>query len=84
MMLMVSTMKSTEKFRHECEVRHLLKLRTTNTDAAYLYLTKVQTKRGAASASKLLEDSKRQWKWGSRGDRGIWLFAALIEREEEY
>jgi len=77
-------MKSTEKFRHECEVRHLLTLRTADTDAAYLYLTKVQTKRGAASASKLLEDSRRQWKWGNRGDRGMWLFTALIEREEEY
>ena len=77
-------MKSTEKFRHECEVRHLLNLRTADTDAAYLYLTKVQSKRGIASASKLLEDSRRQWKWGNRGDRGMWLFTALIEREEEY
>ena len=77
-------MKSTEKFRHECEVRHLLNLRTADTDAAYLYLTKVPAKRGIASASKLLEDSRRQWKWGNRGDRGMWLFTALIEREEEY
>lgn len=77
-------MNLTEKFRHECEIRYLLRLRTTDTDAAYLYLTKVQAKRGIPAATKLLEDSRRQWKWGGRGKQGQWLLTSAIENNDEY
>lgn len=81
---MEGTMKSTEKFRHECEIRYLLRLRTTDADAAHLYITKVQKKRGETAATKLLEDSRRQWKWGGRGKQGQWLLTATIESDDEY
>lgn len=84
MQLGTSIMNLTEKFRHECEIRYLLRLRTTDADAAHLYITRVQKKRGIPAATKLLEDSRRQWKWGSRGKQGQWLLTATIESDDEY
>lgn len=59
--------------RHQCEVRHVLKLREVSSDKAYSYIQRVRKARGDAEANKLNADAIEQWSRGARGDWGVWL-----------
>lgn len=55
--------------RHQCEVRYVLAIRATNRDEAMKYLSLVQEKR---NAKQLIDDCKKQWELGNRGEKGDW------------
>lgn len=63
---------SSEEYRHQCEVRQVLRWRAENRDKAVSYLQLVRRKRGDAKADKLERDTKEQWAKGSRGIKGDW------------
>ncbi len=58
-----------EDLRHRAEVRYVLAIRATNRDEAMKYLSLVQEKR---DAKQLIDDCKKQWELGNRGDKGDW------------
>lgn len=59
--------------RHQCEVRHILKMRTESQEAALAYLELVTARRGKEAGQKLRDDCKRQWGLGNRGEWGSWM-----------
>jgi hypothetical protein len=61
-----------EEFRHQCEVRFLIKRRVFR-GAAWLrgQLELTEKKRGSA-VEKLKADIKAQWGLGNRGEMGDW------------
>ena len=63
---------SSEEYRHQCEVRQVLRWRAENRDKAISYLQLVRRKRGDAKADKLEQDCKVQWAKGNRGEWGDW------------
>ena len=63
---------SSEEYRHQCEVRQVLRWRAENRDKAVSYLQLVRQKRGDAKADKLERDTKEQWAKGNRGIKGDW------------
>lgn len=63
---------SSEEYRHQCEVRQVLRWRAESRDKAVSYLQLVRQKRGDAKADKLERDTKEQWAKGSRGIEGEW------------
>ena len=65
-------MTSLEQFRHECEVRAVLKMREESQGKKDGYLELVEKKRGAAVTKRLADDAKAQWARGNRGEWGIW------------
>ena len=60
-----------EDLRHRCEVRYVLAIRATNRDEAMKYLSLVQEKR-KEKAKQLIDDCKKQWELGNRGQWGDW------------
>lgn len=63
---------SSEEYRHQCEVRQVLRWRAENRDKAVSYLQLVRQKRGDVVATKLERDCKEQWAKGNRGIKGNW------------
>lgn len=61
------------EYRHQCEVRTILRWRTEDRNKAIEYLSIVRNKRGDRVAQLLEKDCREQWSKGSRGDEGIWL-----------
>ena len=64
-------MENTEQERHRAEVRYVLAIRATNRDEAMKYLSLVQEKR-KEKAKQLINDCKKQWELGNRGQWGDW------------
>ncbi len=61
----------TEAWRHQCEVRYVLRMRAERgREAVDEYLALVAAKRGPAQAEKLRKDCAQQWQRGSRGAPG--------------
>jgi hypothetical protein len=63
--------KRSEAFRHQCEVRWLLRKADRAKDkkaATYDYIGLVRAARGDDAADKLLRDTREQWAKGNRGD----------------
>ena len=65
-------MNNSEEYRHQCEVRQVLRWRAENRDKAVSYLNLVRQRRDEAAANKLEKDCKEQWARGSRGIKGDW------------
>jgi hypothetical protein len=63
---------SSEEYRHQCEVRQVLRWRVESRDKAVGYLSLVRQKRSSDNAGKLERDVKDQWAKGNRGDKGDW------------
>jgi hypothetical protein len=63
---------SSEEYRHQCEVRQVLRWRVENRDKAVGYLNKVRQKRDEAAANKLERDTRDQWAKGNRGEKDDW------------
>jgi hypothetical protein len=61
-----------EGYRHQCEIRQVLRWRAENRDKAISYLQLVRRKRGDAKADKLERDTREQWAKGNRGINGEW------------
>ena len=59
----------TEEFRHQCEVRHVLKLRMLGRQPMLDYFEEVKKCR---STDKLEKDAREQWNKGNRGVHGEW------------
>lgn len=63
----------TERFRHECEVRWLLrKFCAEGKEALNRYVGLVREKRGDWMADRLLADTRAQYALGNRGFDGEW------------
>lgn len=63
--------RRSENFRHQCEVRWLLRKIDKAKDkkaATYEYIGLVRAARGDDAADKLLRDSRDQWAKGNRGE----------------
>ena len=61
-----------EEWRHQCEVRYVLKLYMTAPAKATEYLNRVEDK-SPERWKKLKADCRRQWDLGNRGEWGKWL-----------
>lgn len=59
---------SSEEWRFQCEVRHIVKL----GERANRYLNLVEERRGAEEASRLRVAARLQWSEGNRGEWGTW------------
>lgn len=62
------TSTTEEVFRHQCEVRQVLRWRAEDRNKALAYLAKVPDKRRAT----LEKDCRSQWELGNRGEKGDW------------
>lgn len=62
---------SLETYRHQCEVRWILKMSGKSERRDYLDL--VRKRRGQQSANVLERDVMNQWKKGNRGSDQVWL-----------
>ena len=65
-------MNNSEEYRHQCEVRQVLRWRTEDRDKALKYLSLVRKRRGDDVATKLEQDCKVQWVAGNRGEWDDW------------
>ncbi len=63
---------NSEDWRHQCEVRYVLRLRVRSQADAYDYLEKVKVKRRLNAYSRLRNDCADQWAKGNRGAYGDW------------
>jgi len=63
---------SSEEWRHQCEVRYVLRLRVRSQAGAYDFLEKVKEKRGLNAYNRLKNDCADQWAKGNRGEHGDW------------
>ena len=61
-----------EEFRHQAEVRQIIKWRMQDRNKAMEYLQDVAKKRGQDSADRLRKDSAEQWDRKNRGLQGDW------------
>ena len=59
-----------EEYRHQCEVRQLLKWRTER--GLQWFREYISTHGFGGRKTKLLGDVAEQWKLGNRGEKGIW------------
>ena len=59
----------TQEFRHQCEVRHVLKLRMLGRQPMLDYFAEVKKKR---STDDLEKDAREQWNKGNRGVHEDW------------
>ena len=62
-------MNDSEDFRHQCEVRFVLKLRVKGRQPMLDYFVEVQKKR---STDNIEKDAREQWNKGNRGSEGDW------------
>jgi hypothetical protein len=60
---------SSKDYRHQCEVRYVLKLRVKGRQPMLDYLAEVKKWR---STDTLEKDAREQWNKGNRGDEGDW------------
>lgn len=60
---------SSEEYRHQCEVRHVLKLRMLGRQPMLDYLAEVKKWR---STDKLEKDAREQWNKGNRANERDW------------
>lgn len=68
-MILVEDWSYSEEFRHQCEVRMVIRWRMEDRDRALRYLEGVKQKRGD---DKLERDVREQWKMGNRGKENEW------------
>lgn len=61
-----------EEFRHQAEVRQIIKWRMQDRNRAMEYLQDVAKKRGQDAADRLRKDSAEQWDRKNRGLEGDW------------
>lgn len=62
-----------EEFRHQCEVRHFLRIRLeSGREAVTSSLASIEKRRGQQCAAALLRDIMSQWTRGNRGKQGDW------------
>jgi len=61
-----------EQYRHECEVREVIKKRIADRLNALEYLNLVEQKRGKKAGDRLRNDVLTQWRLGNRGEHGDW------------
>jgi len=62
-----------ETFRHQCEVRWLLKrFGAEGKEAVNRYVDQVRAKRGDWMADRLIADTRAQYALGNRGFDGEW------------
>lgn len=62
-----------EDYRHQCEVRWVLRLRVREgVRRAREYLEGVGKQRGVAAAQRLRQDCRAQWEAGNRGKHPDW------------
>ena len=59
-----------EEYRHQCEVRQLLKWRTQR--GLQWFRQYISDHGFGGRKAKLLGDVTEQWKLGNRGEKGIW------------
>ncbi len=64
--------KNSELYRHQTEVRQVLRWRTEDRNKAIDYLGRVRKARGDAAADKLERDTRDQWAKGNRGEKDDW------------
>ena len=67
--------RRSETFRHQCEVRWLLRKIDSARDkktAMYDYIELVRKARGDAAADRIVEDIRSQWGKGNRGKNDEW------------
>ena len=63
----------TEEFRHQCEVRWLLRTGVTaSVGSVSSFLNRVEKMRGKAARVRLETDYRDQWKKGNRGESWAW------------
>jgi hypothetical protein len=62
----------TEEYRHQCEVRTVIRWRREDRSRALNYLEEVKKKRGKEAGERLENDVRDQWIKGNRGQEGDW------------
>lgn len=66
-------MNDSEEYRHQCEVRQLLKWRVQGNRKRITYhMDGLDRKRGKAAVQRLRGDANDQWAKGNRGEHGDW------------
>lgn len=68
---------SSEEYRHQCEVRLVLRWRLHGAWKAHQYIEDVAKQRGKEAGDRLMRDCQNQWSLGNRGEEGQWLDSAL-------
>lgn len=69
----VQAQADTEAWRHQCEVRYVLRMRAERgRDVVDEYLQAVAARRGPEAGEQLRRDCAEQWTRGSRGAPGEW------------
>lgn len=61
-----------EEYRHQCEVRTVIRWRREDRNKAHDYLEAVKKKRGEKAGQELERDVRDQWTKGNRGAEGDW------------
>lgn len=63
-----------EEYRHQCEVRTVLRWRRDyGAYKAHEYIESLVKWRSKEAADRLLKDCQMQWSFGNRGQEGQWL-----------
>ena len=68
------TPADTEARRFQCEVRHVLKMRTESQEKALAHIGRVTARRGSEAGKKLRDECAKQWGLGNRGEWGRWEY----------
>ena len=61
-----------EEYRHQCEVRTVIRWRREDRNKAHEYLEAVKKKRKEEAGQHLERDVRDQWSKGNRGAEGDW------------
>jgi hypothetical protein len=61
-----------EEYRHQCEVRTVIRWRMEDRNRALNYMEEVKKKRGKEAGEMLERDVRDQWTKGNRGKEGDW------------
>ena len=62
----------TQEYRHQCEVRTVIRWRIEDRNRALNYMEEVKKKRGKEAGEMLERDVRDQWTKGNRGKEGDW------------
>ena len=62
----------TQEYRHQCEVRTVIRWRMEDRNRALNYMEEVKKKRGKEAGEMLERDVRDQWTKGNRGAEGDW------------
>ena len=69
-----SQVNTSEEYRHQCEVRTILRWRLTEGRMKVIdYFAKVSISRGKEAGDRLEDDCRTQWSLGNRGQDGQWI-----------